>query len=46
MNHLRKKCKNKQLQINFIVINISVNDINKFEKKTNKEAKIYKKHLV
>ena len=33
MNHLRKKYRNKQLQNNFIAINISVNDVNKFEKK-------------
>ena len=39
--------KNKQLEDNFKPINISINDMNKFEKKkTTKEEDIYKKHLV
>ena len=33
MDHLiHKKCKNKRLENNFISINISINDIDKFEK--------------
>ena len=46
MEHLRhQKYKNKQLQNNFKVINISINDTDKFEKKkrTIKEENIYKK---
>ena len=36
MEHLRhQKYKNKQLQNNFKVINISINDTDKFEKKKN-----------
>ena len=48
MDHLRhQKYKNKQLENNFKPINISINDIDKFEKKrTNKEENIYKKHFV
>ena len=49
MDHLRhKKCKNKRLENNFISINISINDIDKFEKqkRIKKEQDIYKKHLV
>ena len=34
MDHLRhRKCKNKQLENNFKTINISMNDMDKFEKK-------------
>ena len=48
MDHLRhQKYKNKQLENNFKPINISINGIDKFEKKrTNKEENIYKKHFV
>ena len=48
MDHLRhEKHKNKQLKNNFMTINISINDIDKFEKKrTNKEENIHKIHLV
>ena len=48
MDHLRyQKYKNKQLENNFKIINTSINDMDKFEKKrTSKEENIYKKHLV
>ena len=54
MDHLRhQKSKNKplknstlELENNFKPINISINDMDKFEKKTNKEESICKKHLV
>ena len=48
MSYLRhKKYKSKQLENNFKPINISINDMDKFEKKgTNKEENIYKKYLV
>ena len=55
MGNLRhQKYKNKQLknstvelENNFKIINISINDIDKFEKKKiNKKESIYKKHLV
>ena len=55
MDHLKhQKYKNKQLknstlelENNFKTINMSINDMDKFEKKrTNKEENIYKKHLV
>ena len=50
MDHLRhQKYKNKGLENNFKLINISVNDMDKFEKKKkriNKEENMYKKHLV
>ena len=40
------KYKNKRLKNNFKTINISINDMDKFEKKrTNKEENIYKKYL-
>ena len=55
MNHLKqqrykkKQLKNSTLELdnNFKSINISINDIDKFEKKrNNKEENIYKKHLI
>ena len=49
MKHLRhQKYKNKRLENNFKPINISINDMDEFEKKkrTNKEESIYKKYLV
>ena len=48
MDHLRhKKFKSKRLENNFNLINISINDMDKSEKKRmKKEEKIYKKHLV
>ena len=54
MGNLRhQKYKNKQLknstvelENNFKIINISINDIDKFAKKKNKKESIYKKHLV
>ena len=49
MDHLRyQKYKNKQLENNFKIINTSINDMDKFEKKkrTSKEENIYKKYLV
>ena len=48
MDHLRhQKYKNKRLENNFKPINISINEMDEFEKKrTNKEENIYKKHLV
>ena len=54
MDHLRhekyesKQLKNStlELQNNFKPIKISINDMDKFKKRTNKEQKIYKKHLV
>ena len=50
MGHLRhQKYKNKRLENNFKPINISMNDIDKFEKKKkriNKEEHIYKKQLL
>ena len=47
MEHLRhQKYKNKQLQNNFKVINISINDTDKFEKKKelSKKRTFTKKH--
>ena len=48
MDHLRhKKFKTKRLENNFNLINISINDMDKSEKKRmKKEENIYKKHLV
>ena len=55
MDHLKqqrykkKQLKNSTLELdnNFKSINISINDIDKFEKKrNNKEENIYKKHLI
>ena len=44
MDHLRhQKYKNKRLENNFKPINISINEMDEFEKKrTNKEENIYK----
>ena len=46
MDHLKhEKYKNKRLENIFMTINISINDMDKFEKKrTKKEDNIYKKH--
>ena len=44
MNHLRhQKYKNKRLEKNLNTIKISINDMDKFEKKLRKKN-IYKKH--
>ena len=47
MDHLRhQKYQNKRFKNKFKIINISINDMDKFEKKrTNKEENIYKKIL-
>ena len=49
MDHLRhQKHISKGLENNFMTINVSINGMDKFEKKkgTSKEEKIHKKHLV
>ena len=48
MDHLRyQKYKSKRLKNNFKIINISINNVDKFErkKKTNKKENIYEKTL-
>ena len=46
MDHLRhQKCKNKRLENNFKTINISINDMDKFEKKELTKKRTFTKNI-